>query len=93
MGLMKVIFFLVVGSIFIFASICLAEVSMQQYNNILFQSNIDEKDGPEVLIREAFFPVGWKAPRHYHNGNLFIYVIEGEYVDGDIAGSKPTRES
>jgi len=51
----------------------------EQYNNILFQSNIDKDDGTEVLVREAFFPAGWKAPRHYHNGNLFIYVIEGEF--------------
>lgn len=79
MGLMKVIFLMVVGSNFIFASICSAEDPTQQYNNILFQSNIDETDGSEVLIREAFFPVGWRATRHYHNGNLFIYVIEGEF--------------
>jgi quercetin dioxygenase-like cupin family protein len=50
-----------------------------QYNRILFKSNIDKENGSEVLIREAFFPPGWKAPRHYHNGNLFIYVIEGEF--------------
>ena len=50
-----------------------------QYNRILFQSNIEKENGSEVLIREAFFPPGWKAPRHYHNGNLFIYVIEGEF--------------
>ena len=50
-----------------------------QYNRVLFQSNIDLNNGSEVLVREAFFPPGWKAPRHYHNGNLFIYVIEGEF--------------
>lgn len=50
-----------------------------QYNHVLFKSQIDKNDGPDVLIREAFFPAGWKAPRHYHSGNLFIYVIEGEF--------------
>ena len=50
-----------------------------QYNRILFQSNIEKENGSEVLVREAFFPPGWEAPRHYHNGNLFIYVIEGEF--------------
>jgi quercetin dioxygenase-like cupin family protein len=79
MGLMKGIFLIVIGSILIFTSTCLAEGLTLQYNTILFQSNIDQKDGSEVLIREAFFPVGWRAPRHYHNGNLFIYVIEGEF--------------
>ncbi len=56
-----------------------ADNSETQYNDILFQSSITETDGSEVLIREAFFPAGWKAPYHYHNGNLFIYVIEGEF--------------
>ena len=55
------------------------ETAGVQYNRILFQSNIEQENGSEVLIREAFFPPGWKAPRHYHNGNLFIYVIEGEF--------------
>ena len=41
-----------------------------KYNKVLFKSSIDKSDGTEVLIREAFFPPGWKAPRHYHNGNL-----------------------
>jgi len=75
-----------------------------QYNKVLFTSNIDKTDGSEVLIREAFFPPGWKAPRHYHNGNLFIYVIEGEfevimeptgkmlYKSGDALQMKPGME-
>lgn len=53
--------------------------SQSQYNNVLFKSTISEKDGKDVQIREAFFPPDWKAPRHYHNSNLFIYVIEGEF--------------
>ena len=56
-----------------------ASDSAIQYNRVLFQSNIDMSNGSEVLVREAFFPPGWKAPKHYHNGNLFIYVIEGEF--------------
>jgi len=76
----------------------------KQYNNILFRSTIDKNDGSEVLIREAFFPPGWKAPRHYHNSSLFIYVIEGEfevtmeetgkvlYTSGDALEMKPGTE-
>lgn len=75
-----------------------------QYNKVLFTSNIDENDGSEVLVREAFFPPGWKAPRHYHNGNLFLYIIEGEfelimgekgkvlYKAGDALQMKPGME-
>lgn len=60
-----------------------------KYNKVLFKSNIDKTDGSEVLIREAFFPPGWKAPRHYHNGNLFIYVIEGDF-EVHLEGSNKT---
>lgn len=59
----------------------------EQYNKLLFKSFISEKDGKDVQIREAFFPPSWKAPRHYHNSNLFIYVIEGEF-EVELEGSK-----
>jgi quercetin dioxygenase-like cupin family protein len=58
-----------------------------KYNKILFKSFISEKDGKDVQIREALFPPKWKAPRHYHNSNLFIYVIEGEF-EVELEGSK-----
>lgn len=59
----------------------------EKYNHILYKSQIDKSDGSEVLIREAYFPPNWKAPRHYHNGNLFIYVVEGEF-EVELAGSE-----
>ena len=37
-------------------------------------------------MREILFAPGWTAPRHYHNSDLFIYVISGEFevdMDGD----------
>ena len=58
-----------------------------KYNKVLFKSYISEKDGKDVQIREAFFPPNWKAPRHYHNSNLFIYVIEGEF-EVELEGSE-----
>jgi quercetin dioxygenase-like cupin family protein len=66
-----------------------SEPTDSQYNRILYKSNISKDDGAEVLIREALFPPGWKAPKHYHNGNLFIYVIEGEFeVEMENTGKK-----
>jgi len=62
-------------------------VEATKYNNVIFKSTISEKDGKEVQVREAFFPPNWKAPRHYHNSNLFIYVIEGEF-EVQLEGSK-----
>ena len=43
------------------------------------ESSINPDRGTEVLVGEAYFPPEWTAPRHYHNGNLFIYVIEGKF--------------
>jgi quercetin dioxygenase-like cupin family protein len=68
------------------AAIAVAEEPATRYNNVLYQSSIAETDGKDVLVREAFFPVGWTAPRHYHNGNLFLYIVEGEFevtLDGE----------
>jgi quercetin dioxygenase-like cupin family protein len=73
---------LVIGFICIFPVLASTQGTASdeaQYNRILFRSNIDRDNGSDVLVREAFFPPGWQAPRHYHNGNLFIYVIEGEF--------------
>jgi quercetin dioxygenase-like cupin family protein len=70
------------GLLFILSSSVLSEElerNNTQYNRVLFQSSIEPENGTDVLIREAYFPPGWEAPRHYHNGNLFIYVIEGEF--------------
>lgn len=50
-----------------------------QYNNVLYKDSLDESDGSEVQVREAYFPAGWKAPRHYHNSHLFLYIVEGEF--------------
>ncbi len=58
-----------------------ASLSDNQYNNILKRSKLSKlgEEGADVLIREALFPPGWKAPKHFHNADLFIYVITGEF--------------
>ena len=57
-----------------------------KYNKVLYTSALNASDGKDVQIREARFPPGWKAPRHHHNSNLFIYVIEGEF-EVELEGS------
>lgn len=40
----------------------------------------------EVLIREVKFPPGFDSPRHFHTGDVFVYVISGEgqiAIDGE----------
>jgi quercetin dioxygenase-like cupin family protein len=56
------------------------------YNEILMRSALDVEIGEEILMREILFAPGWTAPRHYHNSDLFIYVIAGEFevdMEGD----------
>ncbi len=50
---------------------------------------LDLETGEEIQVREILFAPGWTAPRHYHNSDLFIYVIAGEFeVDMEGAGLK-----
>jgi len=55
------------------------EVLVQPYNHILKRSTLNIEYGDEIQIREILFAPGWKAPRHYHNSDLFIYIISGEF--------------
>ena len=62
------------------------EPPISPYNNILKRSKLDTSNGDEIQMREILFAPGWTAPRHYHNSDLFIYVISGEFevdMDGD----------
>lgn len=60
--------------------------SIEPYNHVLSRSTLNVENGDEVQMREILFAPGWTAPRHYHNSDLFIYVISGEFevdMDGD----------
>ena len=75
---------LVIAGMFFFGFLSLAvsddnESNSDQYNHILTKSSVINDGEVDVLIREVLFPPGWKAPRHFHNGDLFIYVIEGKF--------------
>jgi quercetin dioxygenase-like cupin family protein len=63
------------------------------YNHILEKFTLNIEHGNEVQIREILFAPGWKAPRHYHNSDLFIYVISGEFeVDMEGEGLETYAE-
>lgn len=55
------------------------ESSSDQYNHVLQRTSVVNDGEVDVLIREILFPAGWLAPKHFHNADLFIYVIEGEF--------------
>jgi quercetin dioxygenase-like cupin family protein len=50
-----------------------------QYRKILHEAMIRSAGDLEVLVREHEYPPGWAAPTHYHDGNLFIYVVSGQF--------------
>jgi len=63
--------------------------SIEPYNHVLMRSMLNVENGEEIQLREILFAPSWKAPRHYHNSDLFIYVISGEFeVDMDGEGLK-----
>ena len=74
---------LLIAGIFLFGFSSLAvsddEPKDDQYNNILNRSSVNSDGKIDVLIREILFPPGWQAPTHFHNSDMFVYVIEGEF--------------
>ena len=56
-----------------------AEDSDDQYRRILQKATLASGDDMEILVREHLYPPGWRAPTHYHDGDLFIYIVDGEF--------------
>ena len=46
---------------------------------VLMEGSLDIENGEEIQMREILFAPGWTAPRHYHNSDLFIYVVSGSF--------------
>ena len=84
---MKKIF---IASVFLLSSTVAAAQESgndDQYRQILDKATLERFGGAEVLVREHLYPPGWQAPRHYHDGDLFIYVISGTFeVVTDASG-------
>jgi len=69
---------------------------IEPYNHILKRSTLNIENGEEIQMREILFAPGWKAPRHYHSSDLFIYVISGEFevdMDGESRSAIQIRRS
>ena len=59
-----------------------------QYRRIPETGALSGHGDIEVLIREHLYPPGWRAPTHYHNGDLFIYVVSGAFEVVTDAGGR-----
>lgn len=63
-------------------------VSTAELETVL-QDDLVALPGNEAHIIRAEFPAGWVGERHYHTGDVFVYVLEGEFVvDVDGEGRK-----
>ncbi len=46
----------------------------------ILQDDLAMIDGKEVNIIAIEFPPGWVGEKHYHTGDVFVYVREGTFV-------------
>jgi len=46
----------------------------------ILQDDLAMIDGKEVNIIAVEFPPGWVGEKHYHTGDVFVYVREGTFV-------------
>ncbi len=53
----------------------------------VLQDSLFAIEGKEVNIRMTEFPPGWVGGRHYHTGDVFVYVLEGTFVV-DVEGEE-----
>lgn len=67
-----------------------------QYNEVLWASTLGEGGDGDVAVRELLFPAGWEAPRHFHNSDLFIYVLDGAFevtMEGEATATYHSGEA
>ena len=46
---------------------------------VLKKTHLDADKNMDVWMREHLYQPGWKAPTHYHNSDLYIYVVSGAF--------------
>jgi quercetin dioxygenase-like cupin family protein len=59
---------------------CLAAPEEKSNVAMLLNEEMYSIPGKEVAIQRAEYPPGWVGERHYHTGDIFVYVLEGQFV-------------
>lgn len=78
--------------LFIVATVALTilstvSVAQQSTANGLFQVDLPEIEGYEVVVLEVAYPPGVASASHRHNAHTFVYVLEGT-VEMQVAGGE-----
>ena len=47
---------------------------------MVLQEEMFSIPGKEAAIQRAIYPAGWAGERHYHTGDIFVYVLEGQFI-------------
>ena len=66
-----------------------SEYSPPPGSNQVLRAPITIADGLEVIISDVVIPPNATAPRHYHPGEEFLYVLEGSAVH--VVEGKPDQ--
>lgn len=56
----------------------------------VLHDDLEALPGTEARVLDVEFPAGWTGDRHYHTGDVFVYVLEGEFVV-DVEGEGRLR--
>lgn len=82
----------VVGALLVVAAIVFTPLSAQEKSNVtmLLNEEMFSISGKEVAIQRAEYPAGWAGERHYHTGDIFVYVLEGQFVVALDGGKRIT---
>jgi quercetin dioxygenase-like cupin family protein len=56
---------------------------------ILIQDPLHAIPGKQAHLLRIEYPPGWVGQRHYHTGDVFLYVLEGGFTI-DVDGAKTT---
>jgi len=66
--------------------------SAQERGNVTMVLNEDmfSIPGKEVAIQRAEYPAGWVGERHYHTGDIFVDVLEGQLIVDLEGGQRVT---
>ena len=47
---------------------------------MVLQEDLFSIPSKEAAIQRAVYPAGWAGERHYHTGDIFVYVLEGQFI-------------
>lgn len=54
---------------------------------LVLQDSLSAIEDKEAKVLRVVFPAGWVGERHYHTGDVFVYVLKGRFAV-DVEGEQ-----